>query len=219
MTDFLNISDTIDEKREFNDKVEKDTQGIRQDLTKIALKLQKQGYFNCDEQLETIKNKLDTLFTEVGDTKKIFHIDSLAEAFTCVELFVFYLKHAKYAQETEGQTSLLLKPFKQRSLTWTTGETWVAAVCQLTSFLGEMALTEAINKNGAPVKQIFDLISEIWEALQNHLKIKRNCPLRKHMDPVKWRKRDVQKLCYDLMLIEEAPENNDNNAGSQNGDN
>ena len=72
MTDFLNISDTIDEKREFNDKVEKDTQGIRQDLTKIALKLQKQGYFNCDEQLETIKNKLDTLFTEVGDTKKIF---------------------------------------------------------------------------------------------------------------------------------------------------
>ena len=38
MTDFLNISDTIDEKREFNDKVEKDTQGIRQDLTKIALR-------------------------------------------------------------------------------------------------------------------------------------------------------------------------------------
>ena len=204
MTDFLDISDQIDEKREFNDKVEKDTYGIRQDLTKIALKLQKQGYFNCDTQLDAIKNKLDEVFTNVGDTKKIFHIDSLAEAFTCVELFVFYLKHAKYNEE--NMSSLLLKPFNKRSLTWTTGETYISAVCQLTNFLGELALTCAIDKNGGPVKQIYQLISEIWEALQNHLKIKRNCPLRKHMDPVKWRKRDVQKLCYDLMLIEEAPQ-------------
>lgn len=215
MTDFLEISEKIDEKREFNDKVDKDTQGIRQDLTKIALKLQKNGYYNCDDQLEQIKNKLDLVFKEVGDTKKIFHIDSLAEAFTCVELFVFYLKHAKYCEEQ--QSSILLKPFAKRSLTWTTGETYVAATCQLTNFLGELALTCAIDKNGGPVKQIYEFISEIWEALQNHLKIKRNCPLRKHMDPVKWRKRDVQKLCYDLMLIEEAPQ--DTGANSQSGEN
>lgn len=184
--------------------------GLQVELSKMAKTI--------DENHEKFKNNKGSSFK----------FDHLSTEFALAELFAWFLDNVDahaYAgvpgtTEVKKQTSnemdvatspqspslpILLMPKKNISLSWTTPDNYLIAVCDLTQELNHYCLTLALMRSKAAYQRItviYKFICQIYDNLMN-IKIARNCPLRRSYDKVKWQKREVQKICFDLMLIEE----------------
>ena len=220
---FLQIRSEIDQKRETKEVLDEFLRDIKNELSAAFrnlkkfsenaenfknendLKVSQEAYDRISGQLINFKIKLDEKYEENKDSFNIFKFDNVGCDFLLAELYLYFIKNVDASAASEVNSTLLL-PYQSISLKWTTPDNYLIAVCKLTCELNHYCLTLALLQNKKAydrILTIYKFVSQIYENLMN-MKIARNCPLRRSYDAVKWQKREIQKICYDLMLVEES---------------
>lgn len=149
--------------------------------------------------------KITELYQLNKDSKLIYSFDDLSQELAVCEIFIHYLKNLNDASSDNSQSSTLLKPYKDLLLKYTTPDNYLIAAFIFCEELNSSSLSLALIKTKTAYQRIlknYALVSQIYDAAKT-IEIKRNCPLRRKYDAVKWQKKEIQKICFDLMLIEE----------------
>lgn len=216
------ITDLLTAERENNAKLDEFFQDKRQKLSKIYNHIKKisedetfLGKPDLDQDLSchlsefyVICNELDIEYEHNKFNKGASARFDDISTFTCaIEIYHYFLiQVSKIELENKTDTdTLLLKPYSDLALKFTTSENYLISVCRFCTTLNHYCLALALTKNKVAYQRIhiiYKFLTVILDNLMN-IKIARNCGLRRAYDAVKWQKRDVQKICYDLMLIEE----------------
>ena len=224
-SNLFGITDLLTAERENNTKLDDFLQDKRQKLSKIYNHIKKisedetyLGKLDIVQQdlichlteFNSICNQLDDEYErnkfDRGASSRFDDISTFVCAIEIYHYFLIQVSKIELENKTDGSSdTLLLKPYNELTLKFTTSENYLISVCRFCTTLNHYCLTLALTKNKIAYQRIhiiYKFLTVILDNLMN-IKIARNCGLRRAYDAVKWQKRDVQKICYDLMLIEE----------------